>query len=359
MPARIDNAAIAEWLALEAENFDGHLRRAFRRAARQAFLWPVEAVDLHDSGRSLTELPAIGPFLAKRLTDWIVRPPSKSRPPPLRRNFLTLATARRVLGSSPLPPLCGDLQMHSIWSDGSGTIRQMAEAGQGRGYQYIAITDHSKGLKIAGGITEEELQTQIEEIDLLNQELSGFTVLRGIELNLSIHGLGDMDPDSLKGLDVIVGSFHSRLRVTEDQTERYLAAIKNPQVHILGHPRGRIYNHRLGLTADWPRVFAAAAALDKAVEIDAYPDRQDLDVELLKIARDSGVKLAIDTDAHHPEQLAFAELGLAAAALVEFPPERIVNMFPIEKLLDWLNSIRATRPRRKRTGIRRKAPAHH
>jgi DNA polymerase (family 10) len=170
---------------------------------------------------------------------------------------------------------------------------------------------------------------------------SGVTVLRSIELNVNPAGEGDMEEAALKDLDLVVGSFHSRLRVTDDQTERYLAALRNPHVHILGHPRGRVYNFRIGLTADWKRVFATAAKLDKAVEVDSYPDRQDLDIELLALARNSGVKIAIDTDAHHAEQLGFIELGLAAAALVDYPVDRIVNFFPREKLLAW-----ARRPRR-------------
>src|SRR5437764_11506412 len=116
-------------------------------------------------------------------------------------------------------------------------------------------------------------------------------------MNLYPLGEGDIEPAALRSLDIVLGSFHSALGRKEDQTERFLAAIRNPNIQILGHPRGRIYNFRLGLRADWARVFAVAADLDKAVELDAYPDRQDLDVKLLKLARDSGVKLAIDTDA--------------------------------------------------------------
>jgi histidinol phosphatase-like PHP family hydrolase len=335
--SHIDNSTIAEWLALEAERHTGTLHQALRRASRKAFLWPEEVLEILRAGRSLTELPGIGPFLAKVISQWIEKPPPKAKPPPLRLNFLTLAHARRLLKTTPLPPFRGDLQMHSVWSDGSGTIRDMANAGQARGYEFIAITDHSKGLKIAGGIDEGELEDQAREIETLNQELgaSDFRVLKGIELNLNPRGAGDMAIEVLEDLDLVVGSFHSRLRVSEDQTERYLAALQNPQVQILGHPRGRIYNHRLGLTADWPRVFAMAAKLDKAVEIDSYPDRQDLDFELLKSARDAGVKLAIDTDAHHPEQLDFIELGLGAAVLVKYPQKDIINFWPVEKLLAW------------------------
>ena len=158
-----------------------------------------------------------------------------------------------------------------------------------------------------------------------------------------------MEPDALAELDIVVGSFHSALRTKEDQTDRYLAAIRNPHIHILGHPRGRIYNFRLGLKADWERVFAEAARLDKAVEVDCYPDRQDLDVGLLKIAKLEGCKIAIDTDAHHPEQLAFVELGLAAAIKAGIARENIINFKAVDELLGWVSRRRELHRKRRIT----------
>ena len=235
--------------------------------------------------------------------------------------------------------------MHSTWSDGAGSILAMAKAGKARGYEYIGITDHSQGLKIAGGMSEAELTLQAAEIGKVNASMAkrghAFRVLKSLEMNLSPTGEGDMTPQSLRKLDLVVGSFHSKLRVAEDQTGRYLAALRNPFVTILGHPRGRIYNHRLGLRADWERVFAEAARLDKAVEIDSYPDRQDLDVELLLLARKEGVRIAIDTDAHAPEQLGWVELGLAAALLAGIPASRVVNFLPASAVLAWAQSLRA------------------
>ncbi len=188
----------------------------------------------------------------------------------------------------------------------------MADAAKGRAYEYIAITDHSKGLKIAGGIDERSLRKQGAEIAKANIETSRsggkLVVLRSIEMNLNPRGEGDMSPTSLLALDLVLGSFHSSLRTLEDQTERYLAALRNPNIQILGHPRGRIYNYRLGLKADWPRVFAEAAKLNKALEIDCYPDRQDLNVDLLKVAREHGTRISLGTDAHHPWQLEFFSL---------------------------------------------------
>ena len=139
----------------------------------------------------------------------------------------------------------------------------MADAAVERGYSYIAITDHSKGLKIAGGIDENQLARQAKEIAEVNEHMrradKQFRVLRSVELNLSSHGGGDMEPSALRKLDLVLGCFHSALRRKEDQTDRYLAALRNPSIQILGHPRGRIYNFRLGLIADWSRVFGLAA----------------------------------------------------------------------------------------------------
>src|SRR5205085_1572464 len=195
--------------------------------------------------------------------------------------------------------------MHTSWSDRSGSILDMARAATERGYGYIAITDHSKGLKIAGGIDEKALAEQAREIARINETMrrSGLTVLRSIEMNLNPRGEGDMDPKSLGRLDLVLGAFHSALRKKDDQTARYLAALRNPTIQILGHPRGRIYNYRRGLVAEWPRVFGVAAELNKAVEIDCYPDRQDLSIDLLRLAKRAGCRISLGTDSHGPLQL--------------------------------------------------------
>ncbi|PYK21225.1 MAG: hypothetical protein DME55_00095 [Verrucomicrobia bacterium] len=130
------------------------------------------------------------------------------------------------------------------------------------------------------------------------------------------------------------------MRIVEDQTERYLAALRNPNIHILGHPRGRIYNYRLGLKADWPRVFAEAARLGKALEIDCYPDRQDLSIDLLKVAREHGALISLGMDAHHPWQLGFIELGLATALRAKLPAQRIVNFMSLRDLKRWIQQLR-------------------
>ena len=338
----LTNSDIAELLAIEAESANRTLQRALRRAGRAAFSWPVEAAELQRQGRSLTEFAGIGPFLEKLLKRWMADPPAMNSAAEIRRDFFTWSKTQAILERHPgwRTGLRGDLQMHTEWSDGSGTVRAMAEAAQARGYEYIAITDHGKGLKIAGGINEIELEEQGREIGELNREFakagSAFRVLRSIEMNLDTNGAGDMEPKSLAKLDIVLGAFHSALRRTDDQTERYLGALRNPRLHILGHPRGRIFNYRLGLKADWPKVFALGAKLDKAVEIDSYPDRQDLDIRLLKMARESGVRISIGTDAHHPWQLGFIDFGLAAAIRAKIPKDRILNFMSAEGLLEWV-----------------------
>jgi histidinol phosphatase-like PHP family hydrolase len=327
----LDNAALAELLALEAETASGHVARAFRRASRRAFTWPVEAASLRAEARSLTELSGVGPFLAKQIASWMDEEVDPPEPPPIRASFLTLTEARRSLGFEPR----GDLQMHTTWSDGGDAMETMALAARQRGYEYIAITDHSAGLRIVKGPDEEGLARQGLEIDRLNERIDGLHVFRSVEMNLNRNGEGDLREDALRRLDLVLASFHSQLRKTDDQTDRYLAAVRNPFVHILGHPRGRIYNHRLGLTCDWEKVFAAAAEADTAVEIDSYPDRQDLDVDLLEIARGTGVRISIGTDAHAEWQLEWIDLGVAAATKAGIAHDRILNLMGAADIAAW------------------------
>src|SRR5207249_6113379 len=190
---------IAELLAQQAEREAGILVRAFRRAARSAFLWPENVVDLVARNRQLTELRGVGPFIEKQIRRWIdKRPRLSKRTPAIRRDFISLAEARRLLATNPgwSERLLGDLQTHTHWSDGSGTISEMAAAARERSYEYIAITDHSKGLKIAGGIDEHALRKQGREIAKVNALASKsnqrLVVLRSLEMNLNPRGEGDM-----------------------------------------------------------------------------------------------------------------------------------------------------------------------
>ena len=340
----IDNAGLAELLAVEAGEHAGHVAKAFRRASRRAFTWAVEAVDVVAEGRSVTELAGVGPFLARVIERWITDDVPVPEPPPLRSGFLTLTQARRILDRARDVVLLRDLQMHTTWSDGGSTLEEMAAAADARGYDSIAITDHSApGLRIVKGLDDDRIRAQGVEIAALNRRLetdgSHLQVLRSIEMNVNPKGEGDVDTKVLASLDIVLGSFHSSLRRTDDQTERYLAALAHPQLHVLAHPRGRIYNFRLGLSADWARVFAFAAEHDKAVEIDAYPDRQDLDVALLELARDAGCRISIGTDAHAHWQLEWIDLGTAAALSAGVRRDRILNLLPREELLAWASGI--------------------
>jgi Histidinol phosphatase and related hydrolases of the PHP family len=341
----LDNGRIASLLAQEGATARGHLALALKRASRSALLWSEEAADLVATGRPLTELQGIGPNLSKLIVGWI-----KSPPPEISNQdsleFLTMSQAKRLLAENPrwCANLKGDLHMHTDWSDGSATVHDMARTACEQGYQYIAITDHTKGLKIVRGLDETRLDAQGEEICAVNKLLRNqgleLEVLRSAEVNLSVDGEVDIDRAILANLDVVLGSFHSALRKQEIQTARFLAALRNPAIQILGHPQGRVYNYRAGLEAEWSRVFAEAARLDKAVEIDGYPDRQDLKISLLKIAKREGVRISLGTDAHHPWQLIFMNFSLAAACLAKIRPDRIVNFLSARDLMAWVKSVR-------------------
>ena len=333
----LTNKDISELLARRAEETDEHRSRAYRRAARAALMWPEEAADLVAQERSLTELHQIGDRLAGRIEGWIEDPPELEETPLLRHDFMTLAEARRLLRDNPeWPSLRGDLQMHTVYSDGKVSVAEMAGRGIELGYEYIAITDHSKGLKIAGGVDEAAFAAQSQEIDRVNEATArdDFVVLKSMEMNLDVNGEGDMESPVFELFDLVVGSFHSQLRTSDDQTPRYLAALDNPDVDILGHPRGRKFNSRRGLLADWPEVLAAAAEADKALEINSYPDRQDLSLEILQQAGPDNL-FSIATDAHDPDEMLLFEYGLAQALAAGLDPDRIVSFWPAERLREW------------------------
>jgi hypothetical protein len=207
----LENQTIAELLAREADVTPPPAQRALRRAARRALLWEVEAEELLRSGEPLTELSGIGPYIEKLVLRWLDDPAQGIQPPPLRAGFLTLCQARRILAENPswLSRVKGDLQMHTNWSDGEGSVEEMRAAACERDYEYIAITDHSKGLKIAGGINEEQIEHQGREIAAANSS-GAVTVLRSVEMNLNPQGKGDMDPSSLRKLDIVLGCFTPR-----------------------------------------------------------------------------------------------------------------------------------------------------
>ena len=335
----LTNGDIAELLSREAERHTEHRQRALRRAARAAlWQWTGEASALREQGEPLTRLVLVGPWIAHLIAHWFdeaVDPPER---PPLRADFLTLSEVRATLAQHPewVRAYRGDLQVHTTWSDGAGTVAEMAELAAARGYEYVGITDHSKGLPIARGKDESSFRAQAREMAEVGRGLpTGFRILRSIEMNLSPDGEGDMDGDLLAELDLVVAAFHSKLRVREDQTARYLRAVANPHVNVLAHPRGRRYDVRLGLRADWDRVARAASDRDLALEIDSWPDRQDLDVGSLGAVAAADTRVAIDTDAHRPEELAFSAFGIATAIRAGIAMDRVVNFLPADELLAW------------------------
>lgn len=346
----LTNGQISELLAWAGEGNDGDLapnaRRAYLRAARAALTWPVAAHKLWERGEPLTVLRSVGPYLAHQIKGWLETPPELAPPPDIRAGFLTLEDVQAVPKTHwPL----GDLHAHTTWSDGKASLLEMAEAAEERGYSYLAITDHAANLKIARGLSEERLAEQGQAIGDLNEELRqrGFRVrlLRSSELNFNPRGEPDYSPEILRGLDFAIGAFHSKLRVTEDQTERYLAALRCPEVDVLAHPRCRIFNHRLGLSANWDAVCETASRLGKALEIDGIPDRQDMSPEILEHAVGHDTWVSLGSDAHNTAQLGYLDFALASAMKAGVRPERILNLLSWDELRAWRQQrLEATSP---------------
>src|SRR5437879_1648810 len=305
-------------------------------------MWPEEASAVQESGRRLTELRSVGPFTAHFIAEWLRAAPEPPVPPPLRHGFITYAQARVVLEAHPewREAARADHQMHTDETDGSSTIEEMAAAATEVGRERIAVTDHSKSLRITNGMDEARLQAQGEHIVAVNARASGPLILRSIEMDLTPEGAGDMDPRALAGLDLVLGAFHSKLRLRDDQTERYFRGLDNPDIQVLAHPRGRIYNFRSGLSCDWQRVARRAAETGTALEIDAYPDRQDLDVERLRIVAAEGAWVSIGTHAHTPAELVFLEIGIAAAILAGVSRSRVLNLLSAPELRGLSRLIR-------------------
>jgi histidinol phosphatase-like PHP family hydrolase len=233
----------------------------------------------------------------------------------------------------------GDLQMHSTWSDGSQSLEDIIAEALARGYEYCAVTDHSHGLPIAGGLSMERFTQQHQEIDQLNDRFKGrFRLLKGVEANIQADGSLDMPADELRQMEMVVAAPHAVLRATHDQTDRMIRVVQTPGVHILGHPRGRKYGERPGVTADWRRVFAAAKASNVAIEIDGDPSRQDIDYQLARDAIAAGCLFALDTDAHSTAEFEYVDTAIAHARLAGVPVELVVNTWPVAKLLKWARS---------------------
>ena len=239
--------------------------------------------------------------------------------------------------------LRGILHVHSTWSDGQNTIRELVEACIARGYQYLGITDHSKVAAYAGGLTEENLRRQQEEIDRLNEEYTGrLHILKGTECDILKDGTLDYADEVLAKLDFVVASIHSNFNLSpEEQTQRMLRAIANPNVDIIGHPTGRILLGRVGYTLDMEAVIDAAVEHGVCIEINAHPSRLDMDWRLVKRARDRGMKIPIDLDAHILAGLDVIRYGIGVARKGWLSASDVLNTMETEALLAFFKRKRS------------------
>ena len=257
----------------------------------------------------------------------------------LRGHFLSRAAVKEILERRGTPSRAryrGDFQMHSVWSDGAESLASIVDACLARGHRCAGITDHSYGLAIAGGMTMAQVAKQHAEIDDLNRTHAGkFRLFKGIEANIRQDGTVDMEEHELRLFEFVVASPHSLLRKTIDQTARMVGAVSQRGVCILGHPQGRRFNVRPGVTAHWDSVFTVAAKRQVAIEIDGSWDRQDVHYELAARALDLGCIFALDSDAHSHPELDFIEIAIAHARLAGIPQDRIVNYWPEKKFLEW------------------------
>jgi len=320
---------------LEAASEPTYRVRAFRSAA--ATVQELDPADLAERARrgTLRDLPGIGEVMARTVAESL----RGEEPVYLRRLEATGGRPVAEAGAELLAALRGDCHTHSEWSDGGSPIREMAEAARELGHAYVVLTDHSPRLKVANGLTAERLEQQLAEVAILNAELAPFRILSGIEVDILSDGSLDQDRDLLSRLDLVVGSVHSELAMDErPMTRRLVTALADPLLDVLGHPTGRMVagkRRRPPSAFDAEVVFAAAARFDKAIEVNARPERLDPPKRLLRVAVEAGCRVAIDSDAHAPGQMAWLPYGCDRAAACAVPPESVVNTLEPEALLAW------------------------
>jgi putative hydrolase len=333
----------------------------YKRAAKAVIGLPVSVADLVRAG-TIREIPFVGPSSARIITELIehgrsptvdaaVAASTRASDVTTRRKFRDAYLSHYALQRALDTPLGrgtvsradyrGDFQMHSTWSDGGETIEGMVRGCMDRGHTCLGITDHSYGLPVARGVTMANIVRQHSEIDALNAQLGEeFRVFKGIEANILVDGSLDLQPDERAVFEFVVASPHSQLRKSEDQTARMVGATGAAGVAILGHPRGRVFNTRPGITADWSRVFELAAKRRVAIELDGNWHRQDLDFELARHALDAGCIFALDSDAHAIGELRFSDYAIAHARLAGIPAARVINCWSNEELADWMGERR-------------------
>lgn len=338
---------------LERGREDSYKVKAFRGAAAAILRLPDDEVRQRADNGTLTELPGVGASSAKVITA-AVRGEMPERLAALEEAYGGALTDG---GQTIRAKLRGDLHSHSDWSDGGSPIEEMAFTAMELGHDYQVLTDHSPRLRVANGLSSERLKKQLAVIDAVNDHLSaarmaagqsstttagGFTLLKGIEVDILDDGSLDQTEEMLDQLDVRVASVHSKLAMDAAQmTKRMVTAVHNPRVNVLGHCTGRLVTGSRGVRPpskfDAKAVFAACAETGTAVEINSRPERRDPPTALLELARDLGCIFSIDSDAHAPGQLDFLWYGAERAEAAGIDPDRIVNTWPKDRLLAWAN----------------------
>ncbi len=261
-------------------------------------------------------------------------------PPPLRENRgeLAAATIHKLPKLIELKDIQGSLHNHSIWSDGISSIEEMTATSLKAGYKYLAMTDHSKGLGIANGLTKKRFIEQWKEIDALNKKFTGkITILKGIECDIRHDGQMDFENNFLRNFDIVIASIHGSFHLEEKiQTNRVIKALENPYINILGHPTGRLLNERLPYTINLEKVISTAAKFNKIIEINSQPSRLDLPDNYIKTAIENNIKLAINSDAHHISQINYLQFGILTAQRGWAETKDIINTISLKKLLKYL-----------------------
>ncbi len=261
--------------------------------------------------------------------------------PEMRENNgeIDLARVRKLPNLIQYGSLRGDLQVQTNYTDGLSSIEEMALAAKKTGLEYLAITDHTKSLGVAGGLDEEEIARQVKDIKRINQRIEEFRILTGSEVNILKDGSLDIDDKTLKELDVVGASVHSHFDLRKDeQTRRVLKAVENPDVDILFHPTGRLINQRAPYEIDAEKVIQKCKDTDTILEINAYPDRLDLKDEHIRKAVEFGAKLCIDSDAHATAHFQYLEFGIGQARRGWATPQDIVNTLPVDRFLKTLKT---------------------
>ena len=255
-------------------------------------------------------------------------------PPELRENGGELEAAL----SHSLPELItkadlqGDVHMHTVETDGRNTIEEMAQAAKDFGYKYMAITDHSKNLAFANGLDDKRAVEHIQRIRAANERIEGITIFAGIEVDILADGTLDLSDSVLEEMDIVIASVHSHFGQDAAQmTERLMKAVSNPNTSLMGHPTGRMLLRRDAYAYDIDAVLKQAAALKVAFELNAYPDRLDLCDRHLRLAKQHGVKIVINTDAHHTSHLEKIRFGLLQARRAWLGKNDVLNTLPANK----------------------------